>query len=50
MVQMIPVSNCLCFYATDIKINMLRPEQNDYHFADIFKCVFPAENLWLNKI
>ena len=50
MVQMIPVSNSLCFYGIEIEINMLRPEQNEYHFVDIFRCVFLTENLWLKRI
>ena len=30
------------------KINTLRPKQNRCHFADIFKCVFLNENIWIS--
>ena len=28
-------------------INTLRPRQNVHHFADIFKCIFLNENVWI---
>ena len=30
-----------------VQLNTLRPRQNGRHFADIFKCIFLNENVWI---
>ena len=43
-----PVTHICIARAESVKLNTLRPRQNDHHSADdVFNCIFLNENVWI---